>query len=411
MKLFSLFLYVIILTIRPSETIPFFWGIPVFMISAIVMLGMLFFSLQEVSLTSEIKYFIFFLLCAIFSNISTGWFGGALTASIDMLQLVVAFFAIAVFANNERKLELLIRFFILIGVFLAINSIIQHYYGVGFGGTTPIWDSSKLGGVARAKYSGILDDPNDLGMFMLSIFGLAFALIVHGRWGISRLILLGAAGLILTGMYFTYSRGTYLGVAVVLLVELLYSKKRYKSFIIAGLWLVALPMLPIIITLLGTANSSDESAGGRILAWREGLLMLFWHPLFGVGYNRFTEFHNYTAHNSYVLVMAETGFLGLYGYLGFLYNLGIRMHQALQQESLKNNGLVIGIFSSFIGCIFCMFFLSRAYSPIIFLIFGLSAAALNIWGTSDIQNKNWIKIFLISILLILLIKILIIFSL
>lgn len=412
MKNILLFFYILILTIRPSETIPLFFGVSIFLVSAVGMLGVILVSLQEVRYTTELKFLFFFFLCVIASDITVGWFSGALSASIETLQLFVAFFSIVVIANCERKIKLVVYLFILIGLFFAVNSIIQHYYGVGFGGTTPVWDSSKLGGVFRAKYSGILNDPNDFGMIMLFILGLVISLIIHNRSIVSKLILCSIAILLLSGIYFTYSRGTYFGVAIVIIISLFYSSKKGQKYFFIGVICAALvPFLPSIISFLATSNTSDDSAGGRIIAWREGLAMLSYYPFFGVGFSRFTEFHSYTAHNSYVLIMAETGLAGLFGYMGFLYAMVARMHHTLRQETLTNNGLMLGIFSGLIGSLFCMFFLSRAYSPIIYLIFGLAGAALNVWGSSIKLERIGGKTFLLSLLFVLTIKILVMLSL
>lgn len=52
-------------------------------------------------------------------------------------------------------------------------------------------------------------------------------------------------------------------------------------------------------------------------AWGTGLMLIRTHPIFGVGYERFTEFNDITAHNSVVVCSAELGFVGLFFWILF----------------------------------------------------------------------------------------------
>src|SRR5205814_4208676 len=63
----------------------------------------------------------------------------------------------------------------------------------------------------------------------------------------------------------------------------------------------------------------DDSALGRILAWQAGLKMLAGHPIFGVGHDQFEKYHEITAHNSFVLAMAEGGLVQLVAWVGLKY--------------------------------------------------------------------------------------------
>jgi O-antigen ligase len=87
-------------------------------------------------------------------------------------------------------------------------------------------------------------------------------------------------------------------------------------------------LLPILIGALAALSPSrsgeltmdDESAAGRVDAWYEGFEMFRAHPLFGVGAGLFTDHHPMTAHNSFVLAIAE---LGVVGYTVWFANLAV----------------------------------------------------------------------------------------
>ena len=64
---------------------------------------------------------------------------------------------------------------------------------------------------------------------------------------------------------------------------------------------------------------TDASSVERMECWWEGMNMFRYHPFFGVGFDQFTEHHYLTAHNSFVLALAELGLVGMVLWIGLLY--------------------------------------------------------------------------------------------
>jgi hypothetical protein len=60
----------------------------------------------------------------------------------------------------------------------------------------------------------------------------------------------------------------------------------------------------------GGRGISDASTAGRVDAWYAGLQMFKSAPLFGIGFGRFADSYERTAHNSFVLCLAELGIVG-----------------------------------------------------------------------------------------------------
>jgi hypothetical protein len=128
----------------------------------------------------------------------------------------------------------------------------------------------------------------------------------------------------------TNSRGGMLalGGAVCLWVALRYGWKgaAMGAIIAAGAVLLGPSRMAGLTT-------GDDSAAGRIAAWGAGLRMLASHPLLGVGMGRFTDFNDVndlTAHNSFVLALAEIGLLGALCWVGmFSSALGALWRSAL----------------------------------------------------------------------------------
>ena len=57
----------------------------------------------------------------------------------------------------------------------------------------------------------------------------------------------------------------------------------------------------------------------RAEAWATGLDMFKHSPIFGVGARLFNEHHFLTAHNSFVLTLAELGLIGMMLFVTFIY--------------------------------------------------------------------------------------------
>jgi O-antigen ligase len=100
-------------------------------------------------------------------------------------------------------------------------------------------------------------------------------------------------------------------------------------------------------------------------------------PLYGIGTNQFSDNYSLTAHNSFVLVLAETGIIGFTIWVAFLAY-GFRMMLAMLRHPLgtpDSPGLVaddhrvaLTLLLSLAGNMVCAFFLSRSYVVVIYLL-------------------------------------------
>ena len=118
-------------------------------------------------------------------------------------------------------------------------------------------------------------------------------------------------------------------------------------------------------------------------------MMLFSNPVFGVGYDNFTDNNYLTAHNSIVLPMAELGLPGLAIWVGIIWYcvrmmlwVGYGSHAKLE----KFNGTAIdtpiarevnagqALVMAWLGFGISAFFLSQTYKAPLFLLCGLSVA-------------------------------------
>src|SRR5262249_3266951 len=159
----------------------------------------------------------------------------------------------------------------------------------------------------RIRGLGVLHDPNALGQFLLMLLPMLFVSnAADERAGKAIYFLAIPISLFfLYGIYLTNSRGSALGVLVLIAILL---TRRYRqigiaaSGIFAAIGVVALRSQPRSVSIEGGAD--------RLMIWSDGLAMFKHSPLWGVGYYGFQEHSILTAHNSYLLCAAELGLIG-----------------------------------------------------------------------------------------------------
>jgi len=244
---------------------------------------------------------------------------------------------------------------------------------IGWFGTTSI-------GHGRVRYRGVLQDPNELALAGGVGMPLAFAFGQAKRRSLARRSLGALAfALVLVCAVLTASRGGQL-VFLAVLAAYFVNRVGLKGLLFGGA--LALPLL-----LLGGRGGEDaqSSTMERIDCWAEAISMWRLHPLSGVGLGQFTEYHYMTAHNSYLLALAELGFPGMLIFAAMLYLsakipvVALRnMRTTTVPEILAGAELTrawaVGLLAAFIGLFVGIFFLSFTYHYVLWIYLGLSGA-------------------------------------
>jgi len=121
--------------------------------------------------------------------------------------------------------------------------------------------------------------------------------------------------------------------------------------------------------------------------------------VFGVGAGNYSDYNPLTAHNSFMLVLAETGFVGFFLWMAFvgycfwmMYTVLRRddeafvaaegeafgsdegVDESLLQEWRLDRGIAFTLFLSLCGFFACAFFLSRSYVVTLYLLAALVIA-------------------------------------
>ncbi len=229
----------------------------------------------------------------------------------------------------------------------------------------------------RVRYRGDLNDPNEIALVVTAGgLSLLIAFFSRKRNPLFRFAL--ALGMIacVNVVFMTQSRG---GLIAMLLVFFVYLLRRYGLWALAPAALLALPIL-----MLGgrSDESADASTQQRYEAWATGLNMFRGNPILGVGKGQFVEHHYLTAHNSFVLTLAEMGLLGMMLFVAIIYIsmksliVGIRALSSVRgAESAQVWGMAL--LASLCATIFSISTLSFAYKSVLWILFALIGAWTN----------------------------------
>jgi putative inorganic carbon (HCO3(-)) transporter len=208
--------------------------------------------------------------------------------------------------------------------------------------------------------------------------GLPLVAYLFGRSGLfARIFWLGCVGLLAYALFLTNSRGGLIAAGVEFLAYTWMRRGLILAAVLSAGGVVVLALLP---SRLDNLDASEESAAGRIEAWYSGLEMFKAHPLFGVGAGNFTEYHELTAHNSFVLAFAELGAFGYFFWLSFVLlsvsmawrvaRLGpsLLVGEAAEDDSLvrmRYRKIGAAYLLSLLGFLAGAFFLSRTYNVLL----------------------------------------------
>lgn len=323
----------------------------------------------------------------VFSGIRNYWFmGGIDEATIFIISAFIPFILYSSLLFNTKKLNILLALILFSTSFMLYHSYLQ---GTTFDGMA--WTGvAALGGEGgRVRYIGFFNDPNDLGMFLLMNIPIALYFKKITKSSIVKLLMLAWVFALLWAIYMTNSRGTLLGVFALGGASLFFRYGKIKAILLLG---VCIPIAFAVMSQFREIDSEESSAQGRIEAWYQGVQMFKSRPLVGVGMGNFMEHHFRTAHNSYVLVMAE---LGLFGYTLWFVFIIVTVRKLLliinkklaipaekesdwDVESADYERLALTLFYCFVGYLSTAFFLSRSFVVVLFVFVGIATALINV---------------------------------
>ena len=311
--------------------------------------------------------------------------------------LVMLLLAALVHNNGRPGLDILIRY---IG-FLAVLGVLVDTMRGGLApervARTYLWTcvAASVCGLATfalavdRRVVGPIGDANDLAFFLVA--AVPFALVLRGRssrpwiYDIALVVILAA-------ILGTLSRGALVGLAAMLLVAVVARVIQLRtaalvlvSIVTAAAILVgAFPDL-IRVSLARKAAVADQNVDERFDLWTAAGEMARESPVFGQGPGSFGLFHqDYldrlpvdvthrldVAHNTYLEVLAELGFLGL---ITFLVMIVIAASGAWMQWRRSGDRLAGGVFVALVGTAVTATFVTEQYFLPLWLMAAMAGA-------------------------------------
>lgn len=209
----------------------------------------------------------------------------------------------------------------------------------------------------RNRMWGFYENPNHFGMTLALIWSvylgfLTFAESIRTKaFVVLGLTLLGIS----VALIATYSRSSWMGCAIALLIAIAYSRRK---FLIGLAALGATFCASIIATnafgirdrLLSTNFSSAGVESGRIAIWKVSWQIFLDYPLFGVGIDQgkriYQEYYERMgipleylvghAHNQYLQLLAGAGLVGFLSYIGLFALALVYFHRILRSDANEN---------------------------------------------------------------------------
>ena len=371
----------------------------------------------------QVALVVIFVLWATLTKIITQrWLWGA-WAAFDYLGINLFLFLLAILnVDSLRRVRITARFLVIIAVVLAVQGAVAVHLGLFrehfvFSREATVSegddeeddqprreDEAVYGDRGlRIKALGYLNDPNDLAQFLVAMLPLAFALRREGEAGLNLLRAWIPAAIIAYGVYLSRSRGAILTLGALVFIAV--QRRMHRLFAFALGSLAALSVFTI--SVLGTGTELDMSASDRIYAWHAGFQMLRESPIWGVGFGNFGEGHELLAHNCFIHCAAELGLVGYFLWLSIIVvtlansTLLARLLDPDDEFDADMVRWLGAVQQGLVAFLIAGFFLSRAYSFILFLLVGLSAALVGQIRREDrplpqLHPLAWISVILVT---------------
>lgn len=260
-------------------------------------------------LRSSIQTFLLlgFIVAIALSEVANGWLGGVIESWLVFLPGAVVFFFTVANVYTIHRLKVLTLAAVAACLVVVVEALCGYYWGYRgdiFILKEYLYSADEVvGQIIRIRGVGFLNDPNDFAQILLVALPLIFIAWRRGRVVANSVIVLVPAALLLWAIYLTHSRGGLIALAVLVLMAF----RKRPSTAIASVLILGI----MALDFTGGRGISAAEGAGRLEAWAAGLEMFKGAPLFGIGFGSFSDFNDaVTAHNSFVLCLAELGLVG-----------------------------------------------------------------------------------------------------
>jgi O-antigen ligase len=242
-----------------------------------------------------------------------GWLAGAPTALFDFLPNAMVFFFVALNCKKKSHLQMLIAVLMAAALYTIYRGYASERAGIAEGLYVLTMQNNAGENFFRIRGATFLNDPNDLAQFILALIPCVFFFWKKGSAFRNLVLVYVPVGLLLFGIFLTHSRGAMIALMAAAVIAGRNKFGLVRSVVVGLILFVGLS----VTGFSGGRDVNAESGDDRMDAWAAGLEMIRAHPFKGVGYGRFTDFHEITAHNTVVLCAAELGLPGFFFWMLF----------------------------------------------------------------------------------------------
>lgn len=248
----------------------------------------------------------------------------------------------------------------------------------------------------QGRLGGPFHDSNYLGRYQVFLVIISLSYILFGNLKLLQKVLLSINIFVcISILYFTFSRGSVLTLAIVVCVIFLFTKKRFFKYgIISAVLIIALYALIFLAAQRGAGSGSggissaffDLSNFTRLILNVSAIQMFIDYPIFGVGHSNFynmfsNEFYmipgvpiatNVTyIHSWFFNVLAEQGLFGTIPLCFLLILVLVDLRKIISQAISKEERLIgIILFSLFFSLIAFEMFYPDFYDELILPVLG-----------------------------------------
>jgi O-antigen ligase len=278
-----------------------------------------------------------------FSNPQAALYGVERNWLLTFAQLWILIWLTGELLDSPKKQHVFMWLFSIVAAISAVISIQQGNIGETVSTST--------------RALGLAGSPNSSGRYFVvaMIFFSYLSTIAEKRF--PRFLAIGGAILTFLGVFFTLSRTSIIlllvaiGLLIILNARRKFSLLLFVAYCIAALvlWYLSDNIFHILNSIMPSILLGTDTVGLRYRLWQDALRMWQDHRIFGVGIGMFAQLIKYYdpyvtqfyaalgAHNTYLMVLAETG---LIGFCLFMPLLILSLRNFLQSSRIDDVGSI-----------------------------------------------------------------------
>jgi probable O-glycosylation ligase (exosortase A-associated) len=315
------------------------------------------------------------------------WPTGSLnTLTSQFIKAAICFLLLSHALTDLRQLWGITWCLVLCAVPLSLTAVSNYAGGVYLEG-----NSNRVVGYD----SGLTGNPNDMALTLNLILPLCVALFLDSKNTLTKLMLVGIAGMIVAAIIVTFSRAGFIMLVFITISYAWRLRKRPQRIwipLILALGVLALPLVPAnfyerVNTIVNYEEDRSNSAQERLADMQVATQVALSNPIkgagVGMGHLAMNEARGETwkvIHNLYLQVAVDLGFVGLLLYVGLMFKCIGTTGEILRQnkeDPLPERLVLIAeaLRISLLGFAIAVMFYPVAYNFYFFYFGGLAIAA------------------------------------